>query len=131
MLKLLCSYLVWLLRYQHLNKHTVVKFERDIKITWKENDVKIIIFSFNDVLKMLNLKNSFNALFSSENRIFGTIYVHNIMMQNIHNIKVLTYEVQLCKLNRSKGKYVTYSSYIWASFNKMLIEHKVMVVTKK
>jgi len=30
----------------HLNKGTVVKFERDVKTPQKENDVTIIIFMF-------------------------------------------------------------------------------------
>jgi len=44
MLKISCSYLIQLLRYEHLNKNTIVKFERDVKTSRKENDVKIIIF---------------------------------------------------------------------------------------
>jgi len=46
MLKISCSYLVQLLRYEHLNKNTIVKFEHDVKTPRKENDVKIIIFKF-------------------------------------------------------------------------------------
>jgi len=40
MLNILCSYLVQLLRYKHLNKNTIVKFERDVKTPRKENDIK-------------------------------------------------------------------------------------------
>ena len=46
MLKFSCSYLIQLLRYQHLNKNTIVKFERDVKTPQKENDVKILFFTF-------------------------------------------------------------------------------------
>ena len=46
MLKISFSYLVWLLRYEHLNKNTIVKFERDVNTPRKENDVKIIIYKF-------------------------------------------------------------------------------------
>ena len=46
MLKISCSYLVQLLRYEHLIKNTIVKFERDVKTPREENDVKIIIFKF-------------------------------------------------------------------------------------
>jgi len=35
-----------MLRYDHLNKNTIVKFECDVKTPRKENDVKIIIYKF-------------------------------------------------------------------------------------
>ena len=47
------------MRYEHLNKYTVVKFEHDVKLLSKENAVKIIMFKLKWRSENIYSKNSY------------------------------------------------------------------------
>ena len=61
MLKISCSYLVYLLWYEHSNKNTIVKFERDVKTSRKKMTSKKSFLSLNEVLKILKLNNLYQT----------------------------------------------------------------------
>jgi len=72
-------------------------------------------------------KETENVVTKTGNYDIGSIQF-NLMLYFPQEVDVGNNISSICKLVRSKGKYVTYSSYIWTSFNKMLIEHYVTVL---
>jgi len=80
--KMLLDFNEYLSFYEHISLTAVPRMLRATRHFFHIALFMNIFFNFHSI--------QFNALFPSEKRIFGTIYVHNIMMQNIHNIKVLT-----------------------------------------